>query len=424
MPTSTLPPSTALTVVELGEQITKYEPFRDAIRRYLTDRPTPERFGNYWKQIDSGDLAAMVEMSEEMEAKNARIYALASRRRQSITELDWDIEPPPEDEVRGNAKSAEQVADFVRSSLRALRSFPCSLEHLATGITSGISVVELVWSKGLLADTIDVPGDRLNMVPWEDADVRIMHDNDWIGTPATPVKFVVFSPTQRSWNRTRVVLPRAASYLFLAEHYAISDWLAFCELCGMPWRIAKAPDAGSDEVKKQLEKAFKRMTADGYLVLPTGVEVELLEASRAAQPFGDLMAMVHDEMSILYLGQTMTTDVADRGALATAKVHKEVAASINASDRRQLDRVLREQLVRPMVEMKYPRQDVPVPYLKFETKDEVNVEAARLEIDRMKAAREFGVRLDDDWMMKALEVQGEVVEPKPQVSEDEPAPPE
>jgi len=393
-------------LLDLERRIVRHDPLRDHLRRYLTDALTPEKLAAVWKQVDQGDLAAMVETAEEIEAKEPRIFRLAARRRESLSEVEWEIAAPPDDELPelSTPEDAKAVADVLRRDLQAIRSFSQTVDHLITGITSGLAVSELIWRRGVLVDTQDVPANRLNATPWKDPDVRVIAEDNWIGYQARPGKFMVFAPTQRVWQRTKVVLPRAASVLYMAKHFAITDWLAYAEIFGMPWRIARIADAGNDELRKQVKKWLSEMAADSFAVMPMDVELQFAEASRSSQPFGDLIAMIHDEMSILYLGQTLTTDIGDRGSFAATKVHANVAASISMADMRKESHMMRDQLLRPMAALRFPRREVPIPYFKRRIVSDQNLEAERLKLEKLKYADARTFPVDDQTRADILDL--------------------
>jgi phage gp29-like protein len=209
----------------------------DSWRRYLTDDPTPSQFSALLKQVDDGDLAAMVELNEEMEGKDAHLQNVAARRREALTALDWTITP---DTSAVDQAKAKKAAEFCDQQLLALKSFPETLEHLADAIGPGIAVTELMWHRGRIADTNDVPGHRLL------GDIFDQRPGVWIetedepvtGIKARPLKYIVHTPNSRAGFPLRVTPTRANAYLWLIKHYCISDWTSFTETYGQPVRVA------------------------------------------------------------------------------------------------------------------------------------------------------------------------------------------
>lgn len=141
-------------------RLVNYSRKLDVGRRYLTDSPTAIRFKAIQQAVDAGDIAAMVEMTEEMEGKDAHLQGVANTRRGAVTALEWKVVPDPEAPPEQEG-AAQEAADFVSEHLTELSTWEGTLEHLSTAIGPNVAVVELVWRGGLLVDTVDVPGHRL-----------------------------------------------------------------------------------------------------------------------------------------------------------------------------------------------------------------------------------------------------------------------
>ena len=114
-----------------SKQVVRTGGFIDQFRRNLTDSLTPERLGTLLKEIDDGDFAAMAELAQEMEAKDAHLQAVANTRRQAVTALDWSIEPTATED---QDEFAIEVAKFCEDTLRSILSWPDTLDHLSRAI--------------------------------------------------------------------------------------------------------------------------------------------------------------------------------------------------------------------------------------------------------------------------------------------------
>lgn len=374
-------------------RIVGYSPILDSFRRYLTDTPTPERFATLLKDIDQGDVAAMVELNEEMEAKDAHLQAVAQRRRQAVTALDWSVERSPRAE--DDDKLADDAAAHVADVLDSIEAWPGTLKHLTSAIGPGIAATELVWDKGELVDTVDVPGHRLTSLPWLDQAIRLQADNDWQGVEMPRGKFVVFTPQARAGFPLRVTITRAQLLLWVLKHHARSDWAGFSEVFGMPVRIGKYGPAATPAEKTALRSMLENMGSDRWGMFSNEVDVEMLEAGRGTHPYREFIDWIETKQTILYLGQTLTTDVGNVGSFAAAKVHENVAASILLDDLANEAEMVRNQVIRPLVAMKWPgRRDVPMPVFKRMLLETKNLDADRLALEQLRAAKEFGLPFD------------------------------
>jgi len=372
---------------------TAYSPILDSFRRYLTDTPTPARMASLLKDIDNGDVAAMVELNEEMEAKDAHLQAVASRRRQAVTALEWSIERSPRAEDEDAA--ADDAAAYVADVLDGIEAWPDTLKHLATAIGPGIAATELVWDKGIIVDTVDVPGHRLTSQPWMDQSIRLQVDNDWQGMPMLRGKFIVYTPQSRAGYPMRCTITRAQLLLWVIKHHARANWAGFCEVFGMPVRVGKYGEGATSEEKTALRSMLENMGSDRWGMFSDSVSIEMIEAGRGTHPYSDFIDWLETKQTILYLGQTLTTDVGSVGSFAAAKVHENVAASILLDDLANEGQVIRNQVIRPLVAMKWPGRDVPMPVFVRKLIETKNIDADRLALEQVRAAKELGLRMDD-----------------------------
>ena len=391
-----------MTALHTPFKVVKHSQTLDVQRRYLTDSPTPDTFAALLKDVDQGDIAAMVEMNEEMEAKDAHLQGVAYRRRESVTALEWDIDPDPNAE---DTARAEQAADFVRATLDGIREWPETLEHLATAIGPGIAVVELVWDSGRLIKTVDVPCHRL-MGDWIVATNEVFIETDEHsvqGVLAVLPKFVVHKPNTRAGFPLRVTITRAQAWLFVIKHYGMADWASFSETYGQPMRVAIIEDSPNATDRDKIEQMLKNMGADMWAVFDKGTDIKFIEAARSNQPFEGLIDWCERKQSVLYLGQTLTTEQGAVGSLALGRVHDNVRASITLSDIQQERRSIGGQIIRPIVAMRWP-QGAPLPVFKRRVVEDKNLDAERLAIDKFRFAAERGIDVDEDHVRDVLDL--------------------
>lgn len=374
------------------KRIVRHSTQLDSARRYLTDAPTPTKFAATLKSVDDGDLAAIVELAEEMEAKDSHLQNVAARRREALTALEWEIIP---DAVAPDQKAAQEAAGFAREQLDGLQAWPEALEHLAEAIGPGISVLELVWWRGRLVDTIEVPGHRLIGSMSNEQGVFILTEEDQSqGVKATKPKFVIYTPNNRAGFPLRVSITRAQAYLFIIKHFSLASWVSFAEVYGQPVRVAKfSPEATPDE-QSTVQTMLENMGQDMWAMFSEAVDIQFLEAARTNQPFEGLVDWVERKQSILYLGQTLTTEQGGVGSLALGRVHENVRASITLSDIAKERRAIRRCILTPMIRFRWPNVDMPVPHFQRRVIEEKSLDADRVELEKLRFMRELNLPVD------------------------------
>lgn len=389
-----------MPLAKINQKYTRWDRSLDTGRRYLTDAPTPDQLAATLIAIDDGDIAAAVELNEEMEAKDAHLQGVAEVRRQALTALPWSITPNPS---TTNTEAAETAAEFVQYELEQLCRWEDALVHLATGIGPGIAVLELVWNRGRLVEVVSVPGHRLTAGSLDDGLVYVRTtDDDVDGIRAANPKFVVFTPQQRAGFPLRVTITRAQAPLWMFKHFSKADWSAFNEVYGMPIRVAKAlPGATQGEID-DAQTMLASMGSDTWAVFGENIEISLLEAARGSQPFGDAINWIENKQSILYLGQTLTTEPGNVGSLALGRVHDSVRAGLTLSDIRLEGCTIRDQIIRWMVRFRWPGADVPIPMFTRAPAEGRNLDADRVALEQLRFMAEMNLPVDTDQIYERL----------------------
>lgn len=374
------------------ERVVKYDPYIDGVRRYLTDFPTPDKFARILKDVDLGDVAALVELNEEMEAKDAHIQAVARKRRGALLGLDWEIEPDKEAE---DVAFAQELADWVGEELARVGSFDSVLQHMASAIGPNVSVTEILWrNDATLKGFVPVPGNRLLSHTEFGSQVFVqLHMGDWRGMPAYPGKFMTHHPESRGGFPLRATITHAAAFLYLVKQFTRADWMAFSEVYGSPWRVAKGGNMTLQKDRDEVLAMLRDVGSDGVGVLPDNMDIAFLQANGHGETYREQMSWADAKLSILYLGETLTTELAgSTGSRAAAQVHDNVRLDVLVADIERESTSLRNQLFRHMVKLKYPdAEKPPIPYFVRQLPSRVDIEGRKLAIEQLRLAQEYGI---------------------------------
>ena len=399
---------------------TKYSPMLDNNQRRITDGLTPEKAEAWLRNAEDGDVAALCGMQEEMEAKSAHLQGVVSARRSALLSLDWDIEPELDTDQPGKAAIA---ANYVRDRLRALRSFPIALEHLATGLGPNVAVIELVWLRGELMRLVAVPSHRLQIDPSGRTNtMHIITERDMmmgISTKQWAYKFGVFHPHDQGGYPFRSTITHATVWPYLVCHYARTDWMAYIELYGTPIRTATTDAAFSPEDREAIETMLTNMGPDVSATFPTGIDVKLLTAAGEGKTFLEAIEWAEKKMSILWLGQTLTTDIGDVGSRAAAQVHQRVKADILFGDIAAEARFVRSDIIEPMVRLRFPRSGAPIPHYVRKLEEATDVDGQRLRMEQIRLAMELKLPLDVAQLYDDLDFEKPVAQAESGIGGDE-----
>lgn len=147
------------------------------------------------------------------------------------------------------------------------------------------------------------------------------------------------------------LLEKATPYTILKRH-SWGSWDEFEELFGVPIRIAKIASQ-SEQVKNEVAGWLEEMGSAAYGVFPLGTEVDIKENSKsdAFNVFYQKIKAMREELSMLVLHQTMTTE--NGGSKAQGQVHENTLNELVYSDEKRILSILNDKLVPAMRNIGY-----------------------------------------------------------------------
>lgn len=149
------------------------------------------------------------------------------------------------------------------------------------------------------------------------------------------------------------LLLQAAQYV-IYKRGGRGDWADLMQLFGVPFRHAKY---NNEESRKILEEAMEAMGSSGWAVTPSDASIELVRAegiSANSSIFTDFINNCNDELSVLILGQTMTTTDSKNSGFAQGKVHGDVEEEIHKDDMQFVLRILNSRLSPVLINLGLP----------------------------------------------------------------------
>ncbi len=379
----------------------------DSVRDYPGAGLTPSGLAAILREADDGSLATAMQLFEEMEEKDAHLYAVANMRRLALTGLDWEVVSAA-DVRRGVPRAAaDRAAAYCREVLAALDPFDEVLQYLALAIGRNIALAEIVWEfeDGSLrpVDLVPVDGTRLVFDAFDRP--RVLTEEEPIdGIALPPHKFIVHAPHSVSGHPQRGGLLRVTAMVYLAKNLALKDWMIFAEVFGMPVRIARYEPTASEEEKRELLNMLESLGSNAAGIFSRAVELQIIEANRGTvgPPFERLIDFLNREMSKAWLGQTLTTDISGQsGSLAASQVHEQVRQDILADDVRREGRTIRRDLLAPLARLRFG-PSAPVPYFRRVQQ----AQSSRRDLAELLdvAVNQLGVRVPTDWAHETLAI--------------------
>jgi phage gp29-like protein len=325
------------------------------LAREFADHPsrglTPSKLALILEQAEQGDLTAQARLGEDMEEKDSHIYAELAKRRRSVLQKDWSLEPPKD----ATAKEKEDTAR-IEEIIRDLE-WETILYDAAAAVLHAYSCQEILWDRSdgewRPAQVFYRPPDWF-MTPADNRDELRLRSMSMEGEALRPWGWITHVHKAKSGYLVRAALTRVLAWPFLFRNYSARDLAEFLEIYGLPLRLGKYPAGTSEPEKATLMRAVVGIGHAAGGIIPEGMSIEFQEAAKGAgDPFMLMIDWAERSVSKAILGATLTSQTSSSGggAYALGQVHNEVRQDIQSSDRRQIGATMTRDLVIPLVQL-------------------------------------------------------------------------
>lgn len=325
---------------------------------YVTGGLTPERLAMLLKAAAEGEADAYLSLAEEMEEKDPHYASVLGTRKRAVARLPIVVEAYSDNP--DDVKMADEVrALFRRPGTKAM------VESGLDALGKGYSVTELLWNKSgqpwqpnyVWRDPRFFMYDRETL-----QDLRIKDEADLMnGLPLPPYKFIVHTPRLKCGIPLRGGLARLVAWTYIFKNFTVKDWIAFCEVFGVPLRLGKYRPGETEDNIAILRAAVANLGSDAAAVIPEGMVIDFVESAKSTggeSLFERVANWLDKQTSKAVLGQTMTAD--DGSSKSQAQVHDEVREDLRDADAEQLAETLLRDLVIPYIALNWgPRENYP-----------------------------------------------------------------
>ncbi len=273
-------------------------------------------------------MGATAEVLRQIES-DAHVFSCVQSRINGTLSKEWVLHEA------GDDSRDTKIAEFVKENLNAL-----DMNRVITGILSspfyGFSASEIMWK----AEGGNVVIDDIQEKPHEwfcfDAENRlkfVTRDNP-SGELLPERKFILVRHMGSYKNPYGKRILSKCFWPFVFKKSSFKFWVIFTEKYGMPWPIGKYGRGATEQERSELLSKLEAMVQDGVAAVSEDTEIEIKEFERraSAEIYDKLIDACDSDMSKAILGQTLTTEIGDKGAYAASKTHMEVREDLILSD--------------------------------------------------------------------------------------------
>ena len=328
-------------------------PIKDEI---ATSAKDIDVFAGWIKRLENPDPT----LRTESKGKGLKLYDEVNRdphagsvlqtRYLAVVGKEWDVVPAESARKTGRLAATTQeqrVADYVRLTLGAT-NFEQAMQELLQAILYGFYVAEVIWKvtdKGIGISKIRSKHPRRFSFTL-DRQLRLLTPQNMIeGEELPDRKFILFSYGS-SDNPYGKGLGQSLWWPVWFKKHGIKFWLIFLEKFGMPTAVGKYPPGTDPKQQQALLDAIDAIQNETGVKIPDTMAIDLLEASRQGKVTYETLCNYMDrQISKAVLGQTLTTEVGDKGSYAASKTHEGVRQDIVKADAILLCETLNESLI-------------------------------------------------------------------------------
>ena len=364
---------------------------------------TPAGLARLFDAAEIGNLTLQAELYQDMEEKDAHLFAELSKRKRALLTLDWAIEPPRHASAAEKAE-AEEVGELIRQAPNLEDVFLDMLD----AVGHGFSNLEIQWQrigKLWLPECIEHrPQGWFVMDAQTRTQINLRTPGKANGEPLQPFGWISHVHKAKSGYIARAGLHRILAWPYIYKNYAVRDLAEFIEIYGLPLRLGKYPAGSQDEEKNTLLAALVDIGHNAAGIIPSEMEIEFQEAAKGThQPFEYQIAQAERQMSKAILGGTLTSGSDGKSSTnALGNVHNEVRHDLLVSDARQLESTLARDLIYPLIALNRPITDPRrLPRLCFDTRE---AEDLAVYADALPKIVSVGMQVPVSWAANKLRI--------------------
>lgn len=288
--------------------------------------------------------------------RDTHAWAVLQKRKKVLVAREWEVLPGGEDQRDLDA------AKFVEAQLAAL-PFDRICEDLLDATLKGFAVSEIVWARvdnQIVAERV-LNHDQRRFTFDFDWKLRLLTKENMAEGIALPErKFIVHRHGVKGNNPFGLGLGTRLFWPTLFKREGVAFWLTFLDKFAAPTVVGKVPFGLTEEQEADLLASLSSAAKQASILVPMGSEVDMLEASRSGSVSYEAWCKYWDsQFSICVLGETLTTDVQDKGSRAAGEVHADMLQMLIDADADLLSNTLHETLVEWLVAYNFPGAKLP-----------------------------------------------------------------
>jgi phage gp29-like protein len=276
-----------------------------------------------------------------------------------------------------DSAKAKEIAKFVEWNLNRI-PFKHVLKEALSAFDYGFSLAEIVWEKGmyegkekiLLAaikhrdpESIEIKLDpHGNVLGFKQVNFAGLSVADLYAVELPPEKCWHYAHQSEFGNPYGLSDLRAAYRSWWAKKFIMNFWSVYLERMGAPMTVMKYPLGSGEDLKQTLKTILQGLSSKTEVLIPEGVEIELIEAQRAGSPTYEKALDFHNNSIARALLMTsllgMGGENVSRGADSQSRLQLRTLFKMADDLTRELTYTFHCQVIKQLVDMNYDHDDL------------------------------------------------------------------
>lgn len=322
---------------------------RDITRMYVGSLLTP--FDSVLELRGAGDLSIYDQVYSD-----AQVKSVFQQRQLAVTKCEWTVEPASE------SRMDKKAAEFIYQQLEKV-GWDRVTSLMLFGVFYGFAVAELIYERGTQhVELKDIRvRDRKRFRFDKDFNLRLLTaQNMFEGELAEEPYFWHFATGATHDDEPYGLgLAHWLYWPVFFKRHGLKSWLTYLEKYATPTAIGKYDGTASPEEKFKLLQAGAALGTDAAVIIPEGMRLELIEASRSG--VSDYKAL-HDAMDAtiakVVLGQVASSQ-GTPGRLGNDDLQGDVRQDLIKADADLICESFNLGPVKWLTQWNFPRANLP-----------------------------------------------------------------
>ncbi|UXF57482.1 DUF935 family protein [Chromohalobacter phage YPCBV-1] len=315
-----------------------------------------------------GDLRLYEEL-----LRDDQVQATWAQRQLATVSAEWEVEPG------GKRRQDKAAAEFLRDQLQRIR-FDRATKGMLYGVFYGYAVAECMWGREGRYVTLDALKVRNRRRFRFDGAGRLR-----LLTASTPNGELL--PDRKFWHFSTGADHDDEPYgqglghwLYWPTFFKRSGlrlWLTFLDKFGQPTAKGTFPQSSTEGQKQKLLQALQAVHSDSGVIVPDGMQIELIEAARSGTAdYTSLYDRMDRAIAKVILGHTGSSESAP-GRLGGEDMASDVRDDIVKADADVVCESFNRSVARWLTEWNFPGAKTPRVWRKMEAPEDLNKLAER-----------------------------------------------